>query len=94
MRGILGIGLSCVFLIASSPVTLAQAPSYTTRPPGAPSLTAPPGTSGPTFSVLGIPTVIRAPVAKPYCNCIGEPGTGAPMRGKDALIVPEPDRAQ
>lgn len=64
------------------------------RRPGAPQPPAPPGTSAPSLSILGIPTVIKAPVAKPYCNCATQPNAGQPMRSGDILFGPEPDRAQ
>jgi len=94
MRRFAGLALAWTFLIAGSPCVLAQPPSYSVQRPGVPQPAAPPSTGAPSFSILGIPTVIKAPVAKPYCNCATQPKAGQPMKSGDILFGPEPDRAQ
>jgi hypothetical protein len=84
--------LGGTLLISSWLVALAQTPSYTTRQPGVSQPAAPPGSGKPSISILGIPTTIRAPVAKPYCNCATQLLGGQPMKSGDALFGPEPDR--
>ena len=98
MRRLAGLTLAWTLLIAGliagSPCVLAQQPAYSVQRPGAPLPPAPPSTTAPSFSILGIPTVIKAPVAKPYCNCATQPYGGQTMRSGDILFGPEPDRAQ
>ena len=94
MRRFAGLALAGTFLIAGSPCVLAQPSSYSVQRPGVPQPPPAPSTGAPSFSILGIPTVIKAPVAKPYCNCATQLNAGQPMRSGDALIVPAPDREQ
>lgn len=94
MHRFAGLTLAWTFLIAGSPGVLAQQPAYSVQRPGVPQRPAPPGTSAPSLSILGIPAVIKAPVAKPYCNCATRPYAGQAMKSGDILFGPEPDRAQ
>jgi hypothetical protein len=96
MRRILRLVFAWTFLVGGSLGTLAQAPPNNFRQPGIPQPAPPPSpnTGGPSISILGIPTVIRAPVAKPYCNCATQLYGGQPMKSGDLLFTPPPDREQ
>jgi hypothetical protein len=94
MRRLAGLALAWTLVIAGSPGVLAQQPAYSVQRPGVPQPPALPSTSAPSFSILGIPTVIKAPVARPYCNCATQSYGGQAMRSGDILFGPEPDRAQ
>lgn len=94
MRRILGLAFAWAFLIANPLPALAQSPSYTTHQSGVPQGKPPPDTGKPSISVLGVPTVIKAPVAKPYSNSATQIHGGQPMKSGHSLIAPGTQRAQ
>lgn len=90
MHRILAVAMAGALALAGSPGAPAAPPpqSYIQREPGVQQPAAPPKTAEPLFSFFGLPVVVTAPVAKPYCNCAADLYAGQPMRGRQAVILP------
>ncbi len=90
MQRILGLVMVGALLLTAPSLAFAAATQssvlgvlHSARPAAPPA----PAMPAPLFSVLGVPVVVNAPVAAPYCNCATEIYGGQPMKGAEAAIL-------
>ncbi len=95
MHRIFGLAVTGAFLLAGAPMVQAASPqSYGVQAPALPQPPAPPPTTGPNLSIFGLPVVVNAPVAAPYCNCASQSFGGQTLKGSQVLMAIPPDRLQ
>ena len=90
MKRTFDVAVLAVFLLAVPVGAMAQQPAPTvTATPRTPALqqsTTAPGTE-PLVSVFGVPVIVSAPVARPYCACAYSNFGGQPMRTAAAVAA-------
>ena len=90
MRQIIGLAVIAMMSAGAAATALAQqGPAPVPIPPDRPTMeqSAPQPGPKPLFSLFGLPVVVNAPVAPPYCNCAMQNFGGQPARSRDAVAM-------